>query len=356
MNKSRWILTLATGAVVAALGIGAVAYVASPGVEAQSPGLPATMEWMPAGASVVGHVDLTSLFNSPFRDAWTRALEAQDADGDLAEFQETTGLDPLTDLYRMSFALVTSDDLGATDRDASKPSMRPTPESWGVSVQGAFDSQSLLAKLEQFADIEVEQYQGTTIYHPVRRWANENEADDEKTTDAVHEEPAFAFAGGDTLLMGDRNYIRRMLDTGQGRAASAVDAINQNWGEGTFLNDTFWISAAPEKGFGAMLPAGGEIPPIQSLALSGRLDTDIALRARGLAANLDSATKLADVVRGFVALGGLQQGANPDIRTVLDSVQIDQFENAVELSLSVPYDTLERLSERADPHPEAEDN
>lgn len=355
MKKSRWILTLATGAVVAGLGIGALAYIGTSGVEAQSPGLPTTMAWMPAGASVVGHVELTSLFNSPFRDTWTRAIEEQDPSGELAEFRETTGVDPLTDLYRMSFAVVTSDELG---NSAGAAPARPLPQSWGISIQGAFDSQSLLAKMKQFADIELEQYQGTTIYYPVRRWADDDpaaEPDDNETPLGIGEAPAFAFASGDTLLMGDRDYIRRMLDTGQRRAESAVAALDQNWGEGTFLNDTFWISAAPEKGFGGMLPRGGQIPPIQSLALSGRFDNDVALRARGLAANLDSAIKLAEVVRGFVALGSLQQGSNPDIRSVLDSVQIDQFENAVELSLSVPYETLERLSARAE-HPEAEDH
>lgn len=356
MKKSRWILTLATSAVVAGLGIGAVAYVGSSGVEAQAPGLPATMEWMPASASVVGHVDLTSLFDSRLSEAWKRTLEEQDANGELAEFREATGLDPLTDLYRMSFALVTRDEIAGSDEAGGAPSGRPTPESWGVSIQGAFDRESLLTKLRQFADVDVEDYQGTTVYYPVRRWGDDNaEGDEDDTPVGIGDKPAFAFTGGDTLVMGDRDYIRQMLDTGQGRADSAVAALNQNWGEGTFLNDTFWISAAPENGFGGMLPQGGQIPPVQSLALSGRLDADVAIRARGLAANLDSAIKLAEVVRGFVALGSLQQGGNPDIRSILDSVQIDQHDNAVELSLSVPYDTLERLSEHAE-NSEADDN
>ncbi len=346
MKKSRWILTLAIGAVVAGLGIGAIAYVGSSGVEAQSPAPPATMEWMPAGASVVGHVDLTSLFNSPFREAWEQALEARGSSGELAEFRETTGLDPLNDFYRLSFAVVTSDDPSDSDSNASAPRGRPTPENWGVSIQGAFDAPSLLTKLREFADVETEDYQGTTIYYPVRRW--DDAGDEDAAPVGIGDKPALAFLGSDTLVMGDRHYIRQMLDTGQGRAPSAVAALNQNWGEDTFLNDTFWISAAPEQGFGGVLPQGGQIPPIQSLAISGRLDADVALRARGLAANLDSAIKLAEVVRGFVALGSLQQGGNADIRSVLDSVQIDQFENAVELSLSVPYETLERLSAHAD--------
>ena len=82
MKKSRWILTLTAGAVVAGLGIGAVAYLGASGVEAQTPGLPATMAWLPADASVVGHVDLTSLFASPLREKWEEQIDAQESRDD----------------------------------------------------------------------------------------------------------------------------------------------------------------------------------------------------------------------------------------------------------------------------------
>ena len=53
------------------------------------------------------------------------------------------------------------------------------------------------------------------------------------------------------------------------------------------------------------------------------------------------------MVRGFVALGSLQKGENPDLGVILDSIQIEQVDNEVAVSLSVPYETLERLSQRA---------
>ncbi|GMR23060.1 MAG: hypothetical protein BMS9Abin37_1455 [Acidobacteriota bacterium] len=340
MKKSRWILTLAVGVVVSGLSVGAVAYLGASGVEAQSPDLPATMAWLPANASVIGHVDLSSLFNSPLREKWEEQIDAEESRDELDEFREATGLDPFSDLYRASFAVVTSN-----TRDGS-----PSAESWGISIQGAFDAGSLINKLEAVADIEVEDYQGTTIYYPTPH------EDQDTEHVGVSEKTAFAFADSDTIVVGDRDYIRQMLDTGHGRAGSAAPALNQSWGEGTFVNDTFWVAAAPENGFAGMLPEGGEIPPIHSLAFSGRLDADIALRARGLAADLASAIKLADVVRGFVALGSLQQGKNPDIGAILSSIQIDQFDNEVNVSLTVPYETLERLSQQQAEETEAIQN
>ena len=343
MKKSRWILTLTAGAVITGLGIGAVAYLGASGVEAQSPGLPATMAWLPADASVVGHVDLTALFASPLRETWEEQIDARESRDELDEFREATGLDPFTDLYRVSFAVVTTDTASGAQPGS------PSAERWGISIQGAFDSERLIDKLEEVAELEVEDYRGTTIYHPTPR------EDQDAEQVSVSEETAFAFPDNETIVYGDRDYIRQMLDTGHGRAGSAGPALDQSWGEGTFAKDTFWIAAAPENGFSSMLPAGGEIPPIHSLAFSGRLDADIALRARGLAADLESAIKLADVVRGFIALGSLRQRENPDIGAILSSIQIDQFDNEVEVSLTVPYETLERLSQQAD-ETEAEQN
>ena len=68
--------------------------------------------------------------------------------------------------------------------------------------------------------------------------------------------------------------------------------------------------------------------------------------ARGRAADPESAQKLADVVRGFVALGSLQQQAKPEMQAVLDSVQIQILENTVEAYLVVPYETLRRLAQQ----------
>ena len=86
MKKSRWTVTFAAGLVVAGIGIGAAAYLASTQVEAQSTGLPATLAYMPATTTVVGHIDFTSLMSSPLREKWEEELERTG----LNEFREKT--------------------------------------------------------------------------------------------------------------------------------------------------------------------------------------------------------------------------------------------------------------------------
>ena len=332
MKKTGWIPTLILGAVVAALAVGATAYLSTERVSAQVTGHASGLSWMPEGASVVGHMDLTALLNSPMRDRWASEMDKPERQNELEEFRAATGLDPMRDIQSVTFAAMTPPGAAGSGPQAVRP------DRFGFAVQGTFDRDRLIATMGKDAELTEESYQGTMLYH---RKAQRDDLDHGRD-----HELSVAFATDDTILVGDREFVQSMLDSGFGRLGSASSAIEQTWGATTFDGATFWIAASPENGFGNMIPSGQELPPIQSLALSGRLDADVALRARGRAADPASATKLADVVRGFVALGSLQQGQNPDLGTILDSITIDQFDNEVDVTMTVPYETLERLSQQ----------
>jgi hypothetical protein len=66
--------------------------------------------------------------------------------------------------------------------------------------------------------------------------------------------------------------------------------------------------------------------------------------AKGKASDPAAAKKIADVVRGVIAMGSLQQQSSPEFQAVLDSVQIEVLDNEVQISLVVPYETLRRLA------------
>ncbi len=348
MNRSSWILTLAAGGVALALGVGGLAYFNSERVSAQSTSPSSTMAFIPAGASVVGQVNFSAIVNSPFREKWEEAMASERSNDQLEEFRAATGIDPFQDIERVSFAAVTSTNDG---EDGAPGRMTERPESWGMAIRGSFDSQRLVAKIQEHTQFRVEDYEGTTIYFqtesPTSPDHDAHDGEDDDTHSVPATPSAFAFVDDQTVLIGESAYIKRMLDTAAGRLPSATTALDERWGSGTFMEDTFWIAAAPDSGFGGMIPKSGDIPPIGSVALSGRLDGELALRARGKAADDVAATKLADVVRGFVALGSLQRGENPDLGEVLDSVQIDQFDNEIDVSLQLAYDTLERWADRA---------
>ena len=263
MKKSRWTVTFAAGLVVAGIGIGAAAYLASTQVEAQSTGLPATLAYMPATTTVVGHIDFTSLMSSPLREKWEEELERTG----LNEFREKTGLDPFNDLYGASFAVVTP-----KDTSADAPPSMSIPERWGVAIHGAFDAELLLAKVRENATIETETYESTTIYRVTPNLGTES-ADASSRSN-----PAFAFAGIDTLLFGEPEYLKEIWTPA--RAGLLPRGPRLPIAGANFAQDTFWVAASPEQGLGQVIPQGANIPPIQSFAFSGRLDAELAFARR----------------------------------------------------------------------------
>ena len=139
-----------------------------------------------------------------------------------------------------------------------------------------------------------------------------------------------------------------MLDVGTGNTASAAKGPLADWMGELSADDTFWVVGSSEAGLGPipMPRAGGSesLPPLQSFAVSGRLDADVSVTARGQASDPEAANKIADVVRGLVALGSLQDPPRPELDAVLDSVQIGTFDNRIEVFFAVPYETFRRLA------------
>jgi hypothetical protein len=205
-----------------------------------------------------------------------------------------------------------------------------------LALIGNLDPDRIVSAIEEKETIERDSYEGTTLYVFSRAQGEHKE------------DHALAFPSSSTVLFGPPEYVRTMLDVGANRRPSAVEGALVDWAEELALNDAFWCVGSAKDALGNIMARRSEgspqIPPIESFAISGNLDSDFSMVARGRTSDPDSARKLADVVRGFVALGSLQQQAKPEIQALLDSVQIQILENTVEVYLAVPYETLRRLA------------
>ncbi len=320
MKKSRWIAMVAAGVVLAGLGIGALAYVSSPKVNAKASALPEAATWMPASANFVAHLDLVSLAASPIREEWESSPQRQKALDEVEEFRRKTGLDPWNDFRSLSISTQRNDE----------------GQSWGLALVGNLDPERIVAAIEEKEAIERDDYKGTHLI------VFSHTKDDHKQLQAL------AFPSSDTVLFGPPEYVRTMLDVGAGDKASVVDGALSGWVEELPFDGTFWCVGSAKETLGHLMTRQSEgspqIPPIDSFAISGNLESEFSMVARARSADQESAQKLADVVRGFVALGGLQQQSKPEIQAVLDSVQIQILDNTVEVYLAVPYETLKLLS------------
>ena len=216
-------------------------------------------------------------------------------------------------------------------------------QSWGLALIGNLDQERIVSVIEEKETIERDDYKGTSLF------VFSHTKGDQKQLQAL------AFPRSDTVLFGPPGYVRTMLDVGTGDRDSAVDGALVGWVEQLAFDNTFWCVGSAKETLGHIMTRRSEgspqIPPIESFAITGNLDSEFSMVARGRSADQESAQKLADVVRGFVALGGLQQQSRPEIQAVLDSVQIQMLGNTVEVYLAVPYETLKRM---ANPNKEAQ--
>ncbi len=342
MKPYRLLLILAVGVVVGGLVLGSMARLGFDGAEARSAGLPTATAWMPASAGLVAYVDLASLLEGPLAQELEASRQAQGHLEQLEKFEDFTGVDPRTDLHSMSFSVNRPVATAGTGGGGPRP--------WGLALTGKFDPSAILAKIEGLIKLERIEHRGETLYlFPPA----ENRG--------LTERHAMAFPSRDIGLFGTPDHVKAMLDTGRGSEPSAADgALLKEWlddmddMDDMIRQETFWILGSMDavRTLAKQRTEGMQLPPLQTFALSGRVGTDLKMTARGVTEDNESAMKLADLARGLVAMGSMnQQSSGPEILAILDSVQVQALDNRVEVSLAVPFETLRTLSrrQRSDP-------
>jgi hypothetical protein len=324
MRKSRVVIVLAAGFVMAGLGMGILAYLTTSGAEARASMLPEPATWMPASAGFIFYLDLASLQSSPLRDEWESGRFRRETVDEIEKFREATGMDPWTDFYSLAFSA------DSADEDHSRL--------WGLALNGEFDQERLLSTIGEHKSLEYSTYKSVTLHIF---------SDDTRTEGKP---VAIAFPESITVLFGSPQYVKTMLDVGARQAPSSLEGPLAGWIEELPLDETFWCVGSGDDRLSRLFAQRHSetpqipIPPLQSFAISGNLSADVTVTARGEASDPEAARKMADVVRGLVALGSLQGEGRPELQAVLDSISIGTLDDRVEVSLAVPYETLRRLA------------
>ncbi len=320
MNSTRWTFAsaiAATGIVLIGIAIGAAAYFGGERVSAQTGQIGPSLAYVPQGASLIGFIDLKSVASSPLADSWSEAMREQTPFAALDELEASTSIDFLNDVDSLTLAIGPG-----TEK----------PEGWGIAVEGVFDRDRILAKLaEHKAGVETSSHAGTDLYL-VRSGTHST---------------AMAQPGDSTLLLGELAYVREMLDAGSGAKPSATGSL-EGFGYGDFEGETFWFAGTPPEALHGLVGRGSENASLRSFAVTGRLDTDLRLRARGQAEDEKTAQELADVVRGLIALGRLRQDESPQgavLQKMMESVSVERVDQSIDVNLLVPYDSIRQLLE-----------
>lgn len=318
-KRTRMFLVVAAGVLVAALTTGLVAWATR--VSAAAAAASEELAYVPADARMVAYVDVRSLVNSPFRERLRQLQRTSPANADGLEAQ--TGIRFETDVDGLLIASTAVD--------------VPVERAQGslLIARGRFDAVRIEGVMRGRGG-QVDQYRGTRLL---------------TLTNATND-AALAFAEPGLLIFGPQASVRGALDTRMGAAAG----IGSNREFMTLVSGvsegTAWSVAKLDaaSGPGPFPPAlMNQLPPINWLAASGRVDSGLHGLVRAEARDVQSAESLRDVVQGFLALAKLQGGRDPAYRSMLDSVALTANGTSVSLSFDVTPAALDLLTPTGPP-------
>jgi hypothetical protein len=276
---------------------------------------------VPASADLVVYVDWSVLSKSPLLQGVESYLIEGEIAADVEAFRELTGMDPLEDVWAIAYFRTPEKDGGG---------------SWGLACYGAFDPEQVIENLESRRRVpDRSQYRETTLYR-VPGLGSARNADGEQV---------LAFPDGTTALFGHPMQVRAMLDAGLGFAAQASEK-----GElavplrGVTAAETIWAVGKGTRNLpgsaGAASSGIARIPPLVSFAVSARVGSRLKIRARGETPSAEAAGQLADLVRGFAAMGALAKKPDASLQEMYDSLEVETLDELVEMSFEVDADTV----------------
>lgn len=312
-KRTRVFLLMAAGVLVAGLATGLVAWsMGVPVFAALGSGAQEELGFVPNDAHLVAYADLRQVMNSPLRDKLEQLQ--RDNPSNVDGLEARTGINLQRDIDRVVVAM--SDGDGRTDRPL-------------LVARGRFDVVKIEGLMrEQGADVA--QYRGKRLVF---------------IKDDTHD-AALAFIETGVVLFGDGVAVRRAIDTKAGAAADITG--NKEFMDlvGNVDDASAWTVAKFDALMGrASFPTevAKQLPPINWLSASGRVDAGVHGLVRAEARDEESAQSLRDVVRGFLALARIQGAQSPDLRGMLNSMELGGEGKTVSLSFDVTPGLIDLL-------------
>jgi hypothetical protein len=322
-KRTRLFLLTAAGILAAVLVTGLIAWTTGmPVLAAFASSAPAELAFVPADARMVAYADVRQLMNSPFHDRVKQFDGTARVNPDGLEAR--TGINLETDIDHVLVA--------STPEPPVSPGLQGSPIPAGslLIARGRFD-------VTRIEGLMREQGGQAEQYHDVRIISIK-----QGTHDA-----AMAFAEPGLILFGTGDAVRGGVDAKAGSGSTI-----RNDDEFMKLVDqvdggTAWsVTKMDSLPVGAGLPpaVASQLPPINWLAASGRVDSGLHGFVRADARDAESAKNLRDVVQGFLALAKMQGTRQPQYKGLFDSLALSAEGNSVSLTFEVTPTMLDALT------------
>jgi hypothetical protein len=330
MNRTRYFVVASLLVLGVGVGTGLVAYyVGFPaGAFTRGDG-PDELRFIPREATVLAYADVADVMASEVRQKLHKAIPFHE--NGQQEFQDKTGINIETDIDHL-VACLNPDSTGGRQGSGM------------IVARGRFDEVKIEALMREHG-AHVEEYRGKRLV------VND-------TNDNGNHPGGFAlsFMEPGLVAVGSTNLVHTAVDLHQGgdNPQNGIASVTRNeelmaqvrqlesgnaWAIGRF--DTLTARANLPQGLAERLPA------ITWFSVSGHINGGVRGVIRAEARDEEAANNLRDVVRGFMALGKLQAGSNPQVQTMVQSLELGGTGKTVALSFAVPVEVFDAVGAMA---------
>ena len=337
--RTRYFVITSLLLMIVGVGTGLVAYyVGFPAKAFSSRGGPDELKYLPRDATIVAYADVGAVMASDLRQHVRSALPAQE--NGQREFENETGINIETDIDRVVFCLD-----GSPALDGSSAAL--------VLATGRFDEVKIESLMREHG-ATVEQYKGKRLIVAMPRAPStdpSNAPPNEQRAPAGRD--ARVRKGGDFAVsflkpglasVGSANLIRTAIDLENGGESVTTNETLMNLIRSMDSGNAWAVGRFDALRSKARLPEGmNQLPAITWFSVGGHVNGGFNGVVRAETRDDESANNLRDVVRGFMAIAKLQAASKPELRALMQSLELGGAGHTVALSFSVPAQAFDLI-------------
>jgi hypothetical protein len=320
MMSGRRLLLVSMGVVALGVVVALGALYLDPARAAVGP-MPGLGLALPADTRVLTGVDVRRFVASPFYQRFGKGSPGRPSP--FTELKQRTGIDPERDVDQVL--------IGAQRREGRAGGT--------LLVLGRFDRGRLVKAVEGQPGVTVQQHEGLPLY----------------VFKDARAASALAILGDGALVMGTQPEVQRTVANHvRGRDGLKGNAELVALVQSVRAGATFWtvgdqslLSQMPSS-----LPAPGgmggslSLPGLRSVVVTGDLDPAVSFEAIAQADDATAAQKLADVMRGLIALATLQASQKPELQQLASALTVTTDAARVRVNGRISYELLDALQRR----------
>jgi hypothetical protein len=318
-TKTRYFVLTAAAILAVGLTTGLVAsFLGLPVAFSRAAG-PDELQYVPANAAVVAYANVHDVMNSSFRQ---RFREIEPDSQARNEFFEKTGVNIEQDIQTVVAAMMPKGD----QTSGSEPGIL-------VLARGRFEPARLEALATEHGG-KVEEYGGKRLIT--------HSGDMGGTGDGTG--MALGFIDADLIAVGSYASVKNAIDAGGGNNVVSNTELMRQINE--FDSSNAWAVGR----FDALARAGhlpselsAQVPAIQWFSAAGHINGGVSGVIKAEARDEESAKNLHDILNGFLAMAKLQASSRPEIKTVVDSLQLTSDGKNISLAFTLPSELLDAL-------------